>query len=336
MLGGFRSFDSGGYAESALKDVLPVELDNKGTYQTQATVRPVLTASGKVHPITRLLPDPKANEEAWAKMPPLADLNQVRGARGETLLSASGDGAATGSPLLTIGRFGKGRTLALMTDDVWRWNFIAVGNRETPQNHLKLIRQAVRWLAQEPAFEQVQIRPIPTSRPGEKVTIKLRVLKDDFTPTPQASVQLRVFGPEGEPSLVSATADSEEGEYTGEYTPTKEGSYRVEAEASLAGKTLGKDKTSFSVAFPYGETDDGRPRTDLLKQIAEASHGEFFSINDWNDKALDKIAAKLESHAPSQIVEQRQTRLWSTLWPFSIILALLSVEWWMRRKWGLI
>ena len=336
MLGGIRSFDSGGYAESALKDVLPVELDNKGTYQTQATVRPVLTASGKVHPITRLLPDPKANEEAWAKMPPLADLNQVRGARGETLLSASGDGAATGSPLLTIGRFGKGRTLALMTDDVWRWNFIAVGNRETPQNHLKLIRQAVRWLAQEPAFEQVQIRPIPTSRPGEKVAIKLRVLKDDFTPTAQASVQLRVFGPEGEPSLVSATADSEEGEYTGEYTPTKEGSYRVEAEASLAGKTLGKDKTSFSVAFPYGETDDGRPRTDLLKQIAEASHGEFFSINDWNDKALDKIAAKLESHAPSQIVEQRQTRLWSTLWPFSIILALLSVEWWMRRKWGLI
>jgi len=336
MLGGFRSFDSGGYAESALKDVLPVELDNKGRYQTQATVRPVLTASGKVHPITRLLPDPKANEEAWAKMPPLADLNQVRGARGETLLSASGDGAATGSPLLTIGRFGKGRSLALMTDDVWRWNFIAVGNRETPQNHLKLIRQAVRWLAQEPAFEQVQIRPIPTSRPGEKVAIKLRVLKDDFTPTAQASVQLRVFGPEGEPSLVSATADSEEGEYTGEYTPTKEGSYRVEAEANLAGKTLGRDKTSFSVAFPYGESDDGRPRTDLLKQIAEASHGEFFSINDWNDKALDKIAAKLESHAPSQIVEQRQTRLWSTLWPFSIILALLSVEWWMRRKWGLI
>ena len=336
MLGGIRSFDSGGYAESALKDVLPVELDNKGRYQTQGTVRPVLTASGKVHPITRLLPDPKANEEAWAKMPPLADLNQVRGARGETLLSASGDGAATGSPLLTIGRFGKGRSLALMTDDVWRWNFIAVGNRETPQNHLKLIRQAVRWLAQEPAFEQVQIRPIPTSRPGEKVAIKLRVLKDDFTPTAQASVQLRVFGPEGEPSLVSATADSEEGEYTGEYTPTKEGSYRVEAEANLAGKTLGRDKTSFSVAFPYGESDDGRPRTDLLKQIAEASHGEFFSINDWNDKALDKIAAKLESHAPSQIVEQRQTRLWSTLWPFSIILALLSVEWWMRRKWGLI
>ena len=336
MLGGSRSFDSGGYAESALKEVLPVELDNKGTYQTQGAVRPVLTPSGKAHPITRLVPDPKANEEAWTRMPPLNDLNQVRGARGETLLSAGGDGSSTGSPLLTIGRFGKGRTLALMTDDAWRWNFIAVGNRETPQNHLKLVRQAVRWLAQERSFEQVQIRPIPISRPGEKVAIKLRVLKDDFTPTGQASVQLRVLGPEGDPTLLSATADNEDGEYTADYTPTKEGSYQVEAEASLAGKMLGRNRTSFSVSFPYEETNDGRPRTDLLKQIAAASHGEFFSINDWNEKSLEKIAAKLESHAPSQIVEQRQTRLWSTLWPFSIILALLSVEWWMRRKWGLI
>jgi uncharacterized membrane protein len=334
MFGGARSFDSGGYADSALKDVLPVELDSKGSYQTQRTVRPTLTASGKAHPITRLLPDPKSNEEAWTKMPPLTDLNQVRGARGETLLTAGGDG--NGAPLLTIGRFGKGRTLALMSDDAWRWNFIAVGNRETPQNHLKLIRQSVRWLAQERSFEQVQIQPVALSRPGEKIAIKLRVLKDDFTPTAQASVQVKVFGPEGEPSLVSASADSEEGEYTGEYIPTREGSYRVEAEAHLAGKTLGRDRTSFSVAVPYEETDDGRPRTDLLKQIAESSRGEFFSINDWNDKALEKIAAKLESHAPSRIVEKRQTRLWSTLWPFSIILALLSVEWWMRRKWGMI
>ena len=334
MFGGARAFDSGGYAESGLKDVLPVELDGKGRYETQGTVRPLLTASGKAHPVTRLLPDPKGNEEVWTKMPPLTTLNQVRSARGETLLSAAGD--SSGAPLLTIGRFGKGRTLAFMSDEAWRWNFIAVGNRETPQNHLKLIRQSVRWLAQEPSFEQVQIRPIPVSRPGEKLAIKLRVLKDDFLPTRQASVQLRVIGPEGEPTMVQTTADSEEGEYTGEYTPTREGSYRVEAEASLAGKNLGRDKTSFSALFPYGEIDDGRPKPELLKQIAAASQGEFIPINDWNEQTLAKIAEKLESHAPSQIVERRQTQLWSTLWPFYVILALLSVEWWMRRKWGLI
>jgi uncharacterized membrane protein len=335
MFGGSRAFDSGGYGDSALRDALPVELDGKGSYQSRGPVHATLTPAGKKHPITRLLPDPKVNEETWSKLPALSGLNQVRSVRGETLITATGDGS-TGAPLLAIGRFGKGRTLALMTDDAWRWNFIAVGNKETPQNHLKLIRQAVRWLAQEPAFEQVQLYPIPTAQPAEKVMIKLKVLNDDFTPTRQASVQLRVFSPEGEPTLVSTGPDSEEGEYSGEFTPTREGTYRVEAEASVDGKALGRDKASFTAAFSYGETDDGLPRLDLLKRIAESSKGEYISINDWNEKTFDKIAARLETIAPSEIVEQRQTRLWSNLWPFGLILALLSVEWWMRRKWGLI
>ena len=240
MFGGSRAFDSGGYGDSALREVLPVELDGKGSYQSRGPIHAALTAAGKTHPITRLLPDPKVNEEAWSKMPALTGLNQVRGARGETLLTATGEGSRPARRCLPIGRFGKGRTLALMTDDAWRWNFIAVGNKETPQNHLKLIRQAVRWLAQEPSFEQVQLRPIPTAQPGEKVMIKLKVLKDDFTPTRQASVQLRVFSPEGEPTLVSAGPDSEEGEYSGEFIPTREGTYRVEAEATLGGKPLGQ------------------------------------------------------------------------------------------------
>ncbi len=336
MLGGSRSFDNGGYADSALREVLPVELDGKGNYQSRGDLHAALTAAGKAHPVTRLLPDPKSNEETWNKLPALTGMNQVRSVRGETLLTASGAGAQSGAPLLAIGRFGKGRTLALMTDDAWRWNFIAVGNKETPQNHLKLIRQAVRWLAQEPAFEQVQLYPIPTSQPGEKVAIKLKVLNDDFTPTRQASIQLRVFSPEGEPTLVPTGPDGEEGEYSGEYTPTKEGIYRVEAEAGAGGKTLGNDKTSFTAAFSYGETDDGLPRLDLLKKIAESSKGEYIPIKDWNEKTFDKIAARLEKIAPSEIVEQRQIRLWSNLWPFGIILALLSIEWWMRRKWGLI
>ena len=330
MLGGTRAFDNGGYSESALREVLPVELDGKGTFETRGPVQAVLTPAGRAHPITRLLPDPKTNEETWRRLPALTGVNQVRAARGETLLSASG------TPLLTIGRFGKGRTLALMTDDAWRWNFISVGNKETPQNHLKLMRQAVRWLAQEPSFEQVQLRPVPPSQPGEKIPIKLRVLKDDFTPTREASVQLRVFSPEGEPIIVSAAPAADEGEYGGEFTPTREGTYRIEAEATLGGKVLGRDRTSFTAAYSYGEADDGRPRLDLLKQLAETSKGEYIPIAEWDDKAVERIAARLESIAPSEIVEQRQTRLWSNLWPFAILLALLSVEWWMRRKWGLI
>ena len=337
MLGGMRSFDSGGYGESPLREVLPVELDGKGSYQTGGWLRGMLTAPGKAHPITRLLPDPRANEEAWKKMPLLTSLNQVMRAKGEALLLAAPDGASGGSPLLTVGKFGKGRTLALMSNDFWRWNFIAVGGKESPQYHLKLVRQAVRWLAQEPSFEQVQIRSIGGSRnPGEKMDFKVRVLKDDFTPTPHATLRLRVIGPDGERIPLEVVPETEEGEYSAEFTPTKEGPYRLEAEANLAGRLLGRDRRNFLVAFPYRETGDGRPRLDLLKQIAEISHGEFIPISEWNEKSLERVAAKLDSLAPSEIVERRQIQLWSSLWTFFLILVLLSSEWWLRRQWGLI
>ncbi len=337
MLGGTRSFDSGGYGESPLREVLPVELNGKGNYQSETRLSAMPTVTGKAHPIIRLLPDPRANEEAWKKMPPLTSLNQVLRAKGETLLLAAPDGAAGGSPLLTVGRFGKGRTLALMSDDFWRWNFVAVGEKESPQNHLKLVRQAVRWLAQEPSFEQVQIQPLGGSRsPGEKINFKIHVLKDDFTPAANAALKLRVAGPEGEQFPLEASAEAEEGEYSAEYTPVREGSYRLEAEASLSGQMLGRDTKGFMVAFPYAEAEDGRPGPDFLKQIAEKSHGNFISISEWNQNSLERISAKIESLNPSEIVERRQVRLWSTLWTFTPILLLLGTEWWIRRKWGLV
>jgi uncharacterized membrane protein len=337
MLGGARSFDSGGYAESPLRELLPVELDGKGSFQTGTALRGVLTASGKSHPITRLSPDMQANEEAWKKMPALTSLNQIGRARGEVLLTAAPNGASGGSPLLAVGRYGKGRTLALASDDFWRWNFAAVGEKESPQSHLKLVRQAVRWLAQEPSFEQVQIKSIAGSRaPGEKVDFKIRAVKDDFTPASHAALRLRVVGPEGEQFPIEAAPGAEEGEFSAEFTPTREGSYRLEAEALLAGKSLGRDRKSFSVAFPFAEGEDGRPRPEWLKKIAEQSRGEFIPISEWNEAALKRVAVKLEAIAPSQAVERRQIPLWSTLWSFSTILMLLGAEWWLRRKWGLV
>jgi len=337
MLGGIRSFDSGGYAETPLREVLPVELDGKGNFSTGSALRGVLTASGKTHPITRLVPDLRANEEAWKKIPPLTSLNRVLRTKGEALLQAAPDGASAGPPLLTVGKFGKGRTLALLSDDFWRWNFVAVGEKESPQNHLKLIRQAVRWLAQEPSFEQVQITSITGSKtPGEKMDFKVRVVKDDFTPASHATVRLRVIGPEGEQIPIGDAPETEEGQYSAEFTPTREGPYRLEAEAHLADKLLGRDRKNFTAAFPFGELEDGRARPDFLQRIADASHGEFIPISEWNEKSLERVTEKLERFAPSQVEERRQIPLWNSLWIFTLLLLLLGSEWWMRRKWGLV
>jgi uncharacterized membrane protein len=103
MFGGPRSFDSGGYGDSSLRDVLPVELDGKGNYQTQRAGRAALTAAGS--PSTdATAADPRANE-AWSKMPALNGYNPVRGARRVCWPPA----ATAPAPLLAVSRWQAGR-----------------------------------------------------------------------------------------------------------------------------------------------------------------------------------------------------------------------------------
>jgi len=337
MLGGNRSFDSGGYKESPLKDTLPVELDGKGTYELDTRLKVSLAPAGKAHPVTRIFPDPQANEELWKKVPALTSFNRVAKAKGEVLLWAARDETSQGWPLLTVEKLGRGRTLAFMSDDLWRWNFIAVGEKESSQVHQRLIRQAVRWLAQESLFEQVQILSIAGSRkPGEKMEFRVRVLKDDYTPAPQATVKLVAKGPEGEPIPLEPVPESATGEFSAGFTPAKEGSYGLEAEAELEGKSLGKDRKEFVISVAHAEIEDGKPRADLLTQIAEASRGDAVPVTQLNRDSLKRILGKLEQRSPFEIVERRETPLWNLPWALVLVLLLLGFEWWQRRSWGLV
>ena len=335
MLGGRRAFDSGGYLDTPLKDLLPVELDGKGSYATGARLRPVLSSSGKSHPITRIFSEPETNQQAWDKMPPLTTLNRVRQAKGEVLLSVSSNGADL--PLLTVGKFGQGRTLAFLSDDLWKWNFVAAGEKVGSQVHQKLIRQAVRWLAQEPSFDQVQILPLSGSKvPGEKIEFRIKVLKDDFTPATQGELLLRVEGPDGERMPLDAVPEDAPGEYRAEFVPLKEGPYVLHAGARLAGRSLGENQESFLVSLSYEEMEDGRPRLEFLHKIAEQSGGDLISVSQWNEESWDRFGAKLEARNPSRTVERRELPLWSIPWITLLILVLLGCEWWYRRSWGLI
>ena len=335
MFGGARAFDSGGYHETALNPVLPVKLDGRGDFQTGVAARASLTPAGKAHPLTRVFADPVANEEAWSALPPLTTLNEVAQAKGEVLLSAQVRGRE--APLLSVGRYHKGRSLAFASDDLWRWNFDAVGRNQNPQIHLKLVRNGVRWLAQEPAFEQVQILAVGGSRrPGEKLEFHIRVLQDDHAPARDPVLQVVVTGPEGERSPLEAAATEQPGEHRSEFTPRLEGSHRIEVQAASADKPLGSGAANFLVALPSEENDDGRPRPELLEAVAERSQGMFATHGALTDAHWSEFEQRMERAAPSSIVARSRVALWNEPLLFTLAVLLLAAEWWLRRTWGLV
>ena len=69
MVGGDLSFASGGYAQTALREVLPVELEGIPRCRaigrcTRDAFKPRLTTSGRSHPVTSLSLDPEDQRDA--------------------------------------------------------------------------------------------------------------------------------------------------------------------------------------------------------------------------------------------------------------------------------
>ena len=66
----------------------------------------------------------------------------------------------------------------------------------------------------------------------------------------------------------------------------------------------------------------------VLRRIAEASGGRYVPADE-----VETVVALLSDAMPPQGREMRD--LWHNAWSFLGILALLSIEWMLRRRWGL-
>jgi hypothetical protein len=112
----------------------------------------------------------------------------------------------------------------------------------------------------------------------------------------------------------------------GYFIPERPGTYRLKVETSG-----GSMEESVAYSEPLGDRD-GVPDHERLKRIVEAVGGKFLSPREDLLPEIFGLAEKRES----RYVEEKRTPLWGHFLPLCLILALLSGEWYLRRRWGLI
>ncbi len=118
FLGGWLSFSGemgkGGWQRTRLREILPVQcLDYEDLIESTEGFTAQVTAAGEA----------AFADIDFASFPPILGYNQVRPRPGCDVLLAVKE---TGDPLLSLGRFGKGKVLAYMSDPAPHWgcNFI--------------------------------------------------------------------------------------------------------------------------------------------------------------------------------------------------------------------
>ncbi len=153
VLGGGRSFSEGGYAGTAVADVMPVTLDPSAREPQLArlSVRP--TRAGAGHAVTQIADTEAASAEKWNFLttlePKVTTLNAADAIKpGATVLLTGTDESRRERPVLSFQRYGRGKTFALTLQDSWVWQMhAAIDVNDLTHEYFwrQLLRALGRW-----------------------------------------------------------------------------------------------------------------------------------------------------------------------------------------------
>lgn len=340
MVGGRLAFAQGGYAGTPIEDILPVVLRKNRNDYRPVTQRMQLTPAGMVHPITRLVANPEENRRIWKELTELDALNVVA----QTKPNATVLGVSTGKfgnsvnvPLLAVQHFGKGRTLALMTDYTWKWNFQMAGQMDSNRYYLQFIRQLARWLIRDPELKQVRIMAHATEFPlGSEISGTIQVLQDNYLPDTNANLSVTIRPPSGMTQPVQAVPTTNPGEFRYRFRANEIGLASLDVQATIGQETQETNRLLLRVYHPGNEQRNAAPNHSLLQDIASSTSGAFFTLQDTVRPSLSSLIEFFGGTPNYKVLEETSQRLRETFVLFLLLLVCLAIEWWWRRRVGLL
>ena len=336
MLGGFQTFGAGGYGETPLAHVLPVGMDRLERQRIDEPLRTDLhwpgplrmqpTALGLTHFITMLAGTRGENAALWASLPPLEGANKFHDLAAGALVLAE---AGPDKPLLAAQSFGDGRVLAFAADSTWRW---WMRGQETAFK--RFWRQVVLWLAHKDQGQEgsVWIR-MPQRRfaPSQRVEFTAGVNAPTGESVADATYKADIVLPDGarRPLSLVRQGDQMVGSFRDAQTP---GDYAVEITASQKDKPLGSTRARFLVFQQDLELDNASADAATMEGLAAMTGGQTLAPEQLPD-LVQRLAAETE-HLDVQ--QETKKTFWDSWTFFLTLVALLSVEWYLRKRWGLV
>jgi hypothetical protein len=294
----------------------------------------VLSAAGRQHPIFDLASGVPA--DAWTALPPLTvtDVTWQSAPDAQILATAAIRNVPLDDPVVIVRRRSGARSAALLAYGGWRWNNLPPSFEVYDPVWPGLIGNLVQWLAAPEDDRPVRIRPAATVfEGGESVEFFGQVYDESSQPITGATVDIEVRTPTGD-ILPFAMRSIGSGRYRADAGTLPEGTYTYAASASADNLDLGSDRGTFSVGALALEFRDTRADAALMRQLAIRSGGTAVFPGDVSSLA-DSIGAS-GTVVPRQRVVTSSIRLWHR-YPFlAVIMVLLTIEWFMRKRRGLV
>jgi hypothetical protein len=332
MVGGTSNLGAGAWHRSYLAAALPVEVSLSDGLHNEPL--PIRVGMGEAaHPILAIGETPEQSEALWKQLPPLPGVTRVTAVRpaARVLLRAGND------ELLVVQEYGKGRSAVITADTTWQW----VLKANQGEVHKRFWRNLVTWLTRSDYRDTDKAVFADSERlqhqAGEEASFRVLVHETEKTGPAFKSAQIVLTLTRVQNGLEAVVFKEEAGvgvgEYSRRYALGVPGSYRFRASAIAPdGQVLDSDSVDVQVTAPGVEHDNPKANLALLRRIASLSGGMYYDP----EHAGDAFQALLRRQADYSKSITDVTDLWNRPWVVAVFVTLLSLEWMLRKRWGLI
>lgn len=327
-----ENYDPLAFRGTPLEPLLPLKLaEVRNPFATGGAVppfRPALTTEGRTHPVFRLADDEAETAQVWKNLPELDWFLEIPRKQELAFVLAvhpSQSGSEGPMPLLLYQYVGGGKVVFQAFDETWKWRFRA-GDRYFGRYWI----QTLRFLARTKLLGQKQAEVLTDRRQYQRqqpIRVQVRFVNPAAAPTSgtlTAQVDRRGQPPRRVTLKRSVAASNL---FEGVLAALPEGNYDVKLLPPPL-LTGGMPSASFRVAAPANEFEHVPMNEAELVRAATNSGGKFTT-------PLVSPADLLKELPAPQMVPldtDPPIALWNAPALLGVFLALLAVEWVLRKR----
>jgi hypothetical protein len=235
------------------------------------------------------------------------------------------------APLIISKNFNGKRSVAVLAANIWKWKLQTV--RKNDKLFDSFILNSVKWLNASDTDKRINIKSIKRNYSlGEAVEFTAQVYDESLNPISDAEVKLIISSKNNMYELDLQSIGN--GLYEGQIKINEKGDYNFTGKVLLYGKDVGSDNGRFNVGELDVEMINPRMNFALLNLLANETNGTFAFANNY-DHIIKKIKEVNEKSGKEKIITSDVT-LWSDEWLMAIVIFLFSLEWFLRKRAGML
>ena len=303
--------------------ILPGHVNMAFQLRPEARMHAVFDLPGGIPDALEQLPPLRATVSTWTVAPDARLLAVARSTEG-----------ASPTPLLVVQERGGHRRAALLGSGTWRWSNLPETFDALRTFWETLLNNLMQWLTAPSENQQVRIRPErDTFGEDEPVRLLGEVYDERLAPVNDATVTVEVWDADSTryPFRMEPTGN---GRYRLAIDNLPQGLYRYRGEARRGTELLGHDSGYFAVGATTLEYKTPWADWNLLQQLASRTGGRFLTLSE--APTLATMLQQADLLTPSETLVQAEWRPRMT-WPLlALIILLLTIEWVLRKRFGVV